>query len=310
MKIKHVSICAAALVLALVFPGCQEQTADTPSAGADASGTITLNGTSISSSGGSVTIDKTTATITAAGTYTVTGTLDDGQIIVDSQNAGTVTLVLDNADISCQSSAPIYVKAAGHVVITLADGSSNTVTDGSVYTYAGTETEPDAAIFSKADLVMNGQGALTVNANCNDGITSKDTLLIESGNITVSAKNHGIKGKDYLMISGGDITVSAGGDGIKATNDTQASLGYVQINGGVLEITAADDGISAVSLVQISGGTIRIDTQNNGIKSENAIDIQGGTVDIQTDDDGLVSQTQTGSANAAVTVNGKALSLE
>lgn len=275
---------------------------------AEESNAIRFNGTEISAASGAVQVDGKTATITAAGTYILTGTLTDGQIIVDVSNGGTVTLVLDGAHIACSDGPAIYIKAVSNAVLELADGSENTVSDGTAYLDA--QAEADAAIFSKADLTITGQGALTVQANTNDGIASRDTLLIESGSLTVTAPSHGIKGKDYLIVNGGALRVTAGGDGIKSTNDTQASLGYVEVNGGTLDITAVDDGISAVTSVTISGGAISIHTENNGIKSDGIIALMGGAVTIETEDDGLVCQSQTGSSEATLTVNGKAVSVQ
>ncbi|PXV87783.1 uncharacterized protein DUF4353 [Lachnotalea glycerini] len=266
---------------------------------------ITLNGSSISA-GTNVNVDGSTATIVTAGTYEIKGTLDDGQIIVDT--ADEVTLVLNNTNITCSTSSPLYIKEAENVTITLAEGSTNTITDGTAYDLIDPATDPDAALFSKSDMTINGTGSLIVNANYNDGITSKDTLLIESGNISVTSTNHGIEGKDYLMVNGGSITVNAGGDGIKATNDMELSLGYIEINNGTLNITATDEGISAISGVKITDGSISIATLNNGIKSDGTIDILGGTVEIQTDDDGLVFTEKTIGDTAVVNVNGVAIS--
>lgn len=304
---KRIMATIAMIILCICFVGCQSDSRsnidNTDVAGSvlSESGKVTLNGSSISA-GSDISVDGTTATITAAGTYEITGTLVDGQIIVDV--SGDVTIILNNANITCSTSSPIYVKEAGKVTITLADGSVNAITDGSSYVLADAATEPDAALYSKSDMVINGTGSLDVTANYNDGIASKDTLLIESGTITVNAVNHGIKGKDYLMLNGGNITVVAGGDGIKATNDTEASLGYLEINDGTIDITANDEGVSAITSVTITDGLITIDTANNGIKTDGLIDIQGGTVEIQTGDDGLTSSEKNISEAASVTVNG------
>lgn len=296
---------AIVLIALFVLAGCGHPATDAPRpTQMDESGTLVLDRLTISSEDGSFRAEGSGAILSAAGTYTLSGILTNGQILVDSPQGGKITLILNGVDISCSDSAPIYIRKAGSVILTLAEGTANTLSDGTAYAYAGEDTEPDAAIFSKADMVINGTGSLSVQANYNDGITSRDTLRIDGGNIGITAKNHGIKGKDYLMVNGGGIEVRAGGDGIKATNNTQAALGYVEVNGGELAITAADDGISAVSLVKITGGAVRIDTQNNGIKSEQAIDLQGGSIDIKTEDDDLVCQERSISASASLTVNG------
>ena len=47
-------------------------------------------------------VEGTTATITAAGVYRLSGSLDDGQIVVETEDEGTVELILDNATITKQ----------------------------------------------------------------------------------------------------------------------------------------------------------------------------------------------------------------
>ncbi len=264
---------------------------------------ITLQNDAIEAGSG-VRVEGNIATVISGGTYEVTGALENGQIIVDT--TGVVTLVLKSASITCANAPPLYIKAAASVTVTLASGTENTLSDGANYADIST-TAPDATLFSKVDLIINGSGSLQVNANFKDGIASRDALLIESGNVTVYAVNHGIKGKDFLQIDGGTLIVEAAQDGLKATNDKNAAQGYVKINGGNITITAEDDSISAITYVEINGGRIVIDTQNNGIKAGTAIRISAGTVTITTKDDGLKAPEETVSTDATVTVNGEKL---
>ena len=295
------------LSLCVFFAGCRSeeapQTENTAAPGGESSASaIRLDGSAISAESG-VTVDGATATVTASGTYEITGTLENGQIIVDT--AGTVDLILNNASIHCETSSPIQIKNANQIYVTLAEGSSNELSDGTAYELVPPETEPDATLFSKSDLTIRGEGTLTVTANYRDGITSKDSLVIESGNLFVTAVNHAIKGKDFLCVENGTITVDAGVDGMKATNDSASSLGYVEIKGGTIAITAQDEGISAITDVTISGGTIRIDTANNGIKTNGAIRVSSGTLEIQTEDKGLICAEQSIADEAEVSVNGE-----
>lgn len=157
----------------------------------DTAGTLTLNKDSITSDDKTVQIDKTTATITEAGTYILTGTLTDGQIIVDAEDKGDVKLVLNDADINCSSSAPIYIKS-GNTVITLADGTENSVSDGEEYIYEKEDDdEPNAAIFAKDDLTFNGSGSLTVTGNYNHAIQSKDDLKFVAGTFDIQTNGAG-----------------------------------------------------------------------------------------------------------------------
>lgn len=266
---------------------------------------LTLSGDTIESDSDAVAISGSTVTISKSGTYRVTGTLDDGQIIVDAKNSD-VTLVLDGADITCLNGAPIDVEDADEVTVTLAAGTENTLTDSASYQADGVTTEADAALYSKADLILNGEGSLTINANSNDGIASRDTLVVESGSITVNAKNHGIKGKDYLMIYDGAIVVNAGGDGFKATNDVQPSLGYVEVTGGQIHVTTEDEGISAVSNIRISGAQLTIDSANNGMKAGETIAIENAEVSITCPDEVFTCTSEEIADSATITVNGNA----
>lgn len=302
MKSKVISALVSLALTTLMFCGCQSQV--TP--GSTVS--VKLNENSIKLGNSAYgTVEGSKLTITEPGTFEISGKLNDGQIIVNLEDGGTAYLIFNGVDITCSNSSPIYVKNATKAVITLNKGTENTVTDGSKYELTGEDTDLEAPIFAKDDLVINGEGALTVKGNYENGIVGKDNLTIEGGKINVTAVNNGIKGKDKLVVTGGDITVNAQNDGIKATNDTSEKKGFVQIDGGKLNITAIDDAISAVTKVMINGGEINIDVMNNAIKSIDTVDIQGGTVTIKTQDDAIVCYTQEGSAEAIVTVNGTKL---
>lgn len=234
---------------------------------------INLNGDVINVKGNGTSVDGTTVTITAVGFYSITGTLNNGQIIVNTRETGTIKLVLNGADINCSDSAPIFIINAEKVVITLAENTENSITDGASYDFEDDSDEPAAAVFSKSNLTINGDGSLTVNANYNNGIQSKDALKIVNGTITVTAVNDGIKGRDSLVIKDGEITINASGDGLQSNKEDDASKGYIAIEGGTLDITAAKDGIQAETNVLITGGVITI---TSGGGSANATNIGGG----------------------------------
>ncbi|CAM4300135.1 carbohydrate-binding domain-containing protein [Paenibacillus xylanexedens] len=222
---------------------------------------IKLNGTTATVTGSGAKAANGSVTITEAGTYVLSGELTDGQIVVNVADKGTVHLVLNGATIHDNDSAAIYIQKAGKAVITLEKGTQNTVSDGKTYVYADATTdEPDAAIFSKADLTFNGAGQLIVTGNYNEGITSKDDLKIISGNISVKAADDGIKGKDMVAIQAGTITIQAEGDGIKSTNDTDTTKGFVAIAGGTFDIQSGNDGIQAETALVADGGTYNIVT--------------------------------------------------
>lgn len=205
---------------------------------------IVLNGNSIECNSSKVSIDGTKATILSAGQYLISGTLTNGQIIVNTQDESTVKLLTKGVNISCSNNAPLYIYNAKKSVLVLLENTENVFTDGSAYTFASGEDEPNATIYSKADLTIYGDGKLTVNGNYNDGITSKDGLIIKNANLSVTAKDDGIRGKDYLITDASAFTINAGGDGIKSDNDENATAGYINIGSGTFNITSVGDGIS------------------------------------------------------------------
>ncbi len=230
---------------------------------------ITLAGDTVTFDGADslASVSGSTVTVKRGGTYVVSGTLADGQLIVDEPGEETVRLVLENVDITCSTGAPIWVKEAKKVVLVLPDGTENTVNDTGEWTDSADEDDddndddiPNAAIFSKADLSITGTGALTVNAGRHNGINSKDKLKITGGVIAVTAAANGIKGKDCVAMAGGTVTVTAERDGIKSSNTADADAGFVRIDGGTLTVTAGQDGIQAETGLLITDGAVSVTT--------------------------------------------------
>lgn len=270
---------------------------------------ITLKGNTIAVEGEGATVDGTTVTVTAAGSYRVSGTLDDGQLIVDTTGEESVRLILSGADIHSSTSAPLTVAAAKDVVIVLDTGTENVLSDGAAYIFANSdEDEPNAALFSAADLAIEGSGALTVTGSYNDGIASKDDLTLTGGTFTVSAVDDGIRGKDSIVVQDATITVTAQGDGLKADNAEDAAKGHVTIESGTLNITAGGDGIQAETTVAVAGGQLTIvsgggsasviaeDASAKGIKAAGSVTLDSGSVTIDSADDALHS-------NGTITIN-------
>lgn len=249
---------------------------------------INLNNTSASLEGTGAVINESTITINSPGTYVISGTLDDGQIIVDAGSEDVVRLVLNGAEINCSDNAPIFVKSAGKAVISLQDGTENTVSDGSTYVLEDAESdEPNAAIFSKDDLTINGTGTLTVNANYNNGIFGKDDLKITGGNIIINSVDDGLLGRDLVAVKDVNITINSDGDGIKSTNDTDADKGIIVLENGEFTITSGADGIQAETSLTIADGKYTINSTDDSIHSNNIINIAGGDYSISSEDDGI-----------------------
>ena len=257
-------------------------------------------------------------TITDGGVYVLTGTLTDGRVLVNAPGAD-VTLVLQNADITCTDSSALYIYKAANVLVYLPDGTASTLTDGSSYddsdSFSSTaDEEPNACLYSKSDLVIAGGGTLTVTGNANNGITGKDTLKIEGAAVNVTAANHGINGKDCLVLKQANVTVTSGGDALRATNDSDSALGCILIGASALTLTAGEDGIqaettltlfdttgtitsgggSSASLagnVTISGGTFTITTGDDGVHADETVTITDGTLNIPKCYEGIEGQT-------------------
>ena len=251
MKHNHIfAALAGSIAVCTALTGCASAAPDVNAEQtAAAAATITLNGGSASVQGKGAAVQGTVITISDAGTYRITGTLDDGQIVIDAGKDDAVTLVLDNANISCSNSAGIYAKQAGTTTLLLQDGTQNSVSDAAQYAYPDGGDEPDAAIFAKDDLTIAGSGTLTVTGSFNNAIGSKDNLLIESGTLIVTAANDGLRGRDSVTITDGNFTIDAQGDGIKSNNDEDAEKGWITLSGGVYQITAGNDGIQSFFLL-------------------------------------------------------------
>lgn len=229
---------------------------------------ITLNGDSIEVEGSGVSLSGSRATITQAGTYVVSGSLADGQLLVDAGKEDTVRIVLNGAHIHCSDSAAIYASQDGKLILSLEPGTENSLSDGTEYLYASADTdEPSAALFSKNDMTINGAGSLTVTGNYNDAVTCKDHLVIVEGDFSIQSADDGIIGRDSLTVYGGTFTLDVQGDGLKTTNDTDSSKGYMNLSGGSFTVTAGADGFQAETDLTISGGDYLLTTGGGSVNS-------------------------------------------
>lgn len=234
----------------------------------DASGAIVIefNGDSVSTNSNAVNVNGTTVTLTGEATYVLRGTLNNGMVIVNASESDKLQIVLAGASITSSSSAPIYIRQADKVFITLAEGTDNSLSNGGSFT-AVDENNIDGALFSKQDLTINGNGALTITSPAGHGIVCKDDLVITGGNHAITSASHGIDANDSVRIGGGTITVDADKDAIHAENADDTTLGFVYISAGTLTLESEGDGISAGAYMQLAGGTFSILT---GGGSENA----------------------------------------
>lgn len=285
-----------------------------------ADGSITLSPDGSTSTDASVLIDGQTVTITQEGTYQITGTLDDGALIVESGENAKITLVLGGVSIKNTTGAAIQIATADDVTIELAEGTTNVLQSGEkvdIATATEGEEASGGALQSKVDLKIKGKGSLTVLGYLNNGIHCTKDLKIKNGNISVTALGHGIKGKKSVTVSGGTVTVTSGKDGITSDETENEEKGFVTIEGGEIIITSAGDGVSAETTLTVTGGVISIisgggsanaqqktdnmrgwwDFDNSasddnsasckGLKAGKALVISGGSITIDAQDDAL-----------------------
>lgn len=237
---------------------------------------VTLSGDGIIGETDGVAINGQTVTITAEGTYIFSGTLSEGQIVVDADNAK-VQIVFDNVDITCASSAAVYVKSAEKVFVTLAEGAQNTLRNTDEYV-AIDDNNIDAVIFAKSDLTLNGTGSLTIVSAEGHGIVSKDDLKITGGTYDITAAGHALSGKDSVRIADGTFILTAEKDGIHAENADDEEKGYIYIADGDFAITSDGDGMDASNIVQIEDGTFDITAGGGAANSQKTheSDMPGG----------------------------------
>lgn len=221
---------------------------------------ITFADGSAAIDGEGATAEGETVTISQAGTYILSGTATNGRIIVSADKTAEIKLIFNGVDITCADNAPLLVSKAKKVYIVLEDGTENVLTDSASYSLGEDDSNTDGAIFSKADLTINGSGTLTVNANYKHGIVSKDDLVITDGNINVTSASTAMEGKDSVKISGGTFNISAGTNGIKSTNTEASDKGFISVTGGSFTVVANNDAFEAETVLSMEGGSFDITT--------------------------------------------------
>ena len=265
-------------------------------------GTVDLDNVEVTGDG--ISVSDNIITISKGGDFEVTGTLDDGQIVIDTEEK--VKLRLSGMSLTNKNGSAVYVKNADKAYITLTDNTENTLTDGENYT-SGDENEK-GCITSRDNLEIKGSGSLSVNENYNHGIFSSNSIEIGNGNITVNAKNDGIHANDTLAISGGTVNVTAEGDGIQAEEILDISDGEVNVTttGEVKASTSndfggrgemkdlsqmTDDEIQSMreqmnnnQFTQTEESDDSEDTSSKGIKADWMLDISGGEVTVNSTD--------------------------
>lgn len=257
-------------------PSVAESTA-APSSATSSQGKKPTDITNLTPSAPSTPTAPETLHITKGGSYSLTGQKKDVMITVDAGEEE-VTLTLAGVTVTNQKGPALYVKSAKKVNLILSAGTKNILCDGSSYTLTDGTTTLDAALFSRSDLHIAGEGSLEIQGNYKHGLVSKDDLKISGGTYQITAKNVALEGKDSVKISGGNFTLSAGSDGVRATNIERADKGFVEISGGTFTVTAGNDSIQASTNITLSGGTLTLRAGQSGVQAEGSYRQTGGEV--------------------------------
>lgn len=245
--------------------------------------------------------DNDDVMIESEGIYLVKGEAVNSTIIVEADDEAKVQIVLDGVNVVNEDTPVIYVKSADKVFVTTTD-SMNTMEVSGDYEADG-DTNLDAVIFSRDDLVLNGLGTLEVVSYEGNGIASKDDLKITGGVINIAAKEDALEANDSIRVYDGEIVIVADKDGLHSENEEDDSLGYIYIAGGSFNISSSDDAIHANSVIQIDGGDITIDTSAEGIEAT-YVQINEGTITLYATDDGINAASKSSAYDVVIEVNG------
>lgn len=268
--------------------------------------TVQLIGSGATADSEKVSVTGSIVTITGSGTFLLSGTLDDGSIIVDADKEDKVQLVLNGVSIHSDSYAAIYVKEADKVFVTLGEGTQNTLSNGGSFTQID-DNNVDAVIFAKDDITFNGTGSLTITSPAGHGIVGKDEVTITGGSYSITSAKCAVRANDSIAIADGTFTFTAGTDGLHAENDEDDTQGNLYIAGGTFTIDANDDAIHANTLLQIDNGSFAI-TGAEGLEAT-YIRINGGDISISASDDGVNATRKSSAYSPTVEITGGTLTV-
>ena len=243
-------------------------------------------------------------TITKEGVYVLKGEASEVTVIVEADDEAKVQLVLDGVTVTNTDAPAIYVKSADKVFVTTTDSENSLSVSGS-FTADG-DTNTDAVIFSKDDLVMNGTGTLNISSSDN-GVSSKDALKITGGTLNVTSSADALEANDGIYVADGTVTINSGKDGFHAGDSDDTTIGDIYIAGGTIKVNAADDGIQGTTVVRIAGGTIDV-AAAEGIEGTD-VEIDGGTITVEASDDGINASAKSSACPVTLVINGGSLTV-
>ena len=267
--------------------------------------TVTLSGSSATVSGNGVAVSDSTVTISKSGTYVISGKSDGVQIKIAAEKTDDVHIILNGVTMT-NTNAAISATSAGHVYVTLVDGTTNSLSDSAT----NSDEKADAAFFSKVDLTINGKGTLNVDGKKNNGIKANDTLHITGGTYNITAVGDAFNVNDELNITGTTMTIDAKEDGVKVDNDDDTSVGTMYLSDNTITVTAGDDGIHASGDLVIDSGTYTVKKSTEGLEGK-SITINDGDINIYSTDDGVNAANKNAQQSEIFfTMNGGNLTVE
>ena len=256
--------------------------------------------------GSGVSVSGNTVTITAEGTYVLSGSLADGRIVVDADENAKVQVVLAGASVTSSGASAIYVKGADKVFVTSDAGTANAL---SATGAAQTEDDHnlDGTLFSTSDLTLNGTGSLSVTSAQGSAVVGKDDVVLAQTSATLTGAAHGVQANDSIRVASGSWKVTATTDGLHAANDSDATKGYIYVADGTIEVEAGSDGMDAGYILQVDGGRVSVAAGDDGLHSESDLVIAGGDIAVTRSNEGLEGARVTisgGTQNVVATDDG------
>ena len=245
--------------------------------------------------------------ITQEGVYVLSGEATDVTITIEATDSDKVQLVLNGVSITNGDFPTIYVKSADKVFVTTAEGTTNTLQVTGTFAADG-ETNTDAVIFSRDDLVLNGLGTLQVSSTDN-GISCKDDLKVTGGSYVISSAADALEANDSILVADGSFSITSDKDGLHAENDEDDTQGSIYIQNGSFEIKAASDAIQATTTLTVDGGTFAISAAE--ALEATIVQVNGGDMDIYATDDAINGSYKSASVGTpTVEITGGSMAIE
>ncbi len=237
--------------------------------------------------------------IAQPGRYVVSGTLEDGSIVVNADSGDKVWIMLDGADITCSDDACLRVDQADKVFLTLAEGSENSLSGGGTYSEEAVADKRNSVLFSHDDLTINGSGSLRILAASGHGVDVNDTLVITGGTLSIEAPGDAIHVNDGLRIENASLSLKAGDEGV----DLQGEESILYISSGSLDIESTGSGVKCADAFELAGGSLDILSEGDGVHAGGSFTMTDGSLHITSGDDGIHADKTVSVAGGRITIS-------